>query len=160
LPAGERLTAQGNQLIRGFKDKLGPYVTLKDKNYFLDGTRRFIQKNELRYKISHSVNCGLFLDAGNTFLPLSDRKKFEEWYEEKKIDTKIKDNFYFFDKISNNYASSGFFVGLITPLGPINLDIAFPVYQPRDPINPEDFLDRRSKSKWVFVFGLSIGNET
>jgi outer membrane translocation and assembly module TamA len=80
------------------------------------------------------LGLGLFLDFGNTF----------GWYIEEENKIKIK----WSDYITKLAVGTGFGLRYETPIGPIRIDFATPLYDPM----------KKRKAFWDLVFVFGIGH--
>lgn len=153
LPANNRLLAGGSNEVRGFREQLGPYVLIKntlpngdvifEREDPLGGSNRFIFKSELRRQLIHDVlGTSVFYELGNSFFSNDESDKFQQRFEEKNTRESLRsveDNFPYTvqDVISdpqlllrNNFHSFGVALNLLTPLGALNLAVAWPLSEP------------------------------
>lgn len=166
LPAAELLHAGGVDLVRGFDRLLGPYVRYTSSvdgedvvRDILGGTDRLIINAKLRFLLMKRLTMNLFYDAGNTFLNQEMLNvynlRFKDVGQVIASEPVIYDNYpinVFSGDIQDMwrklYSSAGVAFAYLTPIGHIELSVAQPLYQPRDPRCREverDFicLDRR-----------------
>jgi outer membrane protein assembly factor BamA len=158
LPASERLSAGGPDLVRGFALQLGPYirrpvVDQATKNFLgyeydpIGGDRRVILKTELRYRVTPLLGISTFLDNGNAFLSGEQLENYENRLRitnetappgtgsaviEENIGYDLAD---LATKpgylISRNYFAYGLAGNLLSPIGAINLAYAWPLKEPK-----------------------------
>ena len=153
IPTSEALFAGGPDMVRGFNERLGPYIRYfsKDENgnenikeeEIIGGTVRFIGKLEFRYLLNQNWALNIFYDTGNSFLEQSEVKKINyrltNQNETESIPT-LEDNFmldfaksienpnYYLNKV---YTSTGLSINILTPLGSFRFGYAFPIKVPR-----------------------------
>ena len=181
LPYSERLQAGGVTKVRGFIKDLGPYILIKDdqgneEKITTGGTHRFILKNELRYKFTNRLASSLFLDCGNSFFTQSELDALKNKYLSQFATNtpEIYDNFsYQFRELlkhpnyllTKNYFSYGVSMSLISPVGPINAFLSWPLKEPTEEYCENDptscFPRSNQKSSWLkrFKFDINIGTE-
>lgn len=146
LPTTERLQANGVTRVRGFDKDLGPIVVSGDGNDHpaIGGTKRMIAKTDLRYRFTKIFAGSFFIDSGNTFLPTEEINKFKANFENQTSEgeaiPRIEDNIgYEFQDIFTNpgylynrhYLSYGVSLSFITPVGPVNAYLSYPLHEPR-----------------------------
>lgn len=178
IPASEALYAGGSELVRGYKEQLGPYLRYftEDRNgdetvleeQVVGGTARFVSKFELRTLISENSAISLFYDAGNSYIDKSELDKmnvrFEEQNETNTVPS-IEENFIFpieniFTDLDgyfkNVYTSTGVSYNYLTPLGSFRFGFAYPLKQPKSlncSKSTEFCFDRRHAGPGIFNQG-------
>lgn len=171
LPSTERLLARGVNLVRGFESELGPYVTIGGNKNIVGGTKRAIGKFESRYRMGEMLALSFFFDSGNTFLSAAEVKKFAEQFDKIPGRPTIEDNINYEFKellykpgyfISRHYLSYGLALNWLTPIGPINTSLSWPLREPPSPRCSEEgicFSRVRAASNWYnrYQFDLSVG---
>jgi outer membrane protein insertion porin family len=154
LPASERLYAGGSDLVRGFREQLGPYVRYpildesdnitSFRKEVTGGTRRLVLKLELRYQLAENKAVSTFVDSGNAFFTEEESSKFNATFAQLNTsrpgERSLEDNmaYDFADILSNpqllisqNYRSFGLAYNYLTPLGSLNIAYAWPWHEPK-----------------------------
>lgn len=171
LPSSERLFAGGSDRIRGFAERLGPYVTTSNRDV-LGGSRRVQLKNELRVKVYKDVaGMAIFLDSGNVFLSPEEQSALESNFRENDLGFEIADNATYTalellknPKLlwTNHYVASGIALKLLSPIGSINFALAWPVSEPEFDCQNRGLCFSRMKNEgfWLnrYKIELSIGS--
>lgn len=186
LPSGNRLQPGGADRVRGFARPLGAFVQTpgtENSTNILGGSQSVVLKTEMRYQVKpNSWGLALFLDVGNSFFTEKELRDFQKFYDNQPIDEKtnqkkippsIGDNYrYNVSSLSKNpkelytknFASSGVALKVLTPLGALNVAIAWPIHEPSSVGCQESgaCLSRASKStRWYkkYQLELNIGAE-
>ncbi|MDQ1266813.1 MAG: hypothetical protein QG635_1966 [Bacteroidota bacterium] len=145
VPADRQFFAGGANSVRGWSSRSLRYTKLKPQDFsdqtvynfisdFIGSSSIFEATAEMRYKIGKTgfagsaiddqlanISLAAFVDIGNTYGWLVGDNLNLDWYE----------------YISNLAVAGGFGIRYETPIGPIRLDIAWPVY---DPMNENEKL--------------------
>jgi outer membrane protein assembly factor BamA len=104
LPASERFFAGGDSTIRGFaRDSVGTPPTLTTEGFPLGGDAEIILNGELRMPVKGPFGAVVFVDAGNVFSNVADLN------------------------LTDLRTSLGFGGRYRSPIGPIRIDIGFPM---------------------------------
>ncbi|MDD9950940.1 MAG: BamA/TamA family outer membrane protein [Zetaproteobacteria bacterium] len=168
LPYSERLSAIGTSGVRGFVRELGPYVRLPDgSKEAIRGTRRTLLTTELRWRFDGNKAFHVFMDSGTTFLSDSELGKFRRFFEQSgRQDIRVESNIgYSHAKLienpefllSKHYASTGFGFSFITPIGPFEVQVAWPMVEPKSDIclaQADCFPRGKQQEKWYKNFQL------
>lgn len=106
LDPTSRFFAGGPSTIRGFRrDSVGPSETLGDRTIYVGGGAMIILNEEIRFPLWQSLRGAVFIDGGQVW---------EDWSA---IDGRLS-------------AGAGFGLRWTTPIGPLWLDVAWPVIRP------------------------------
>lgn len=143
----ERLSAIGGSGVRGFSEELGPYVELDNseeggatKKVMLRGNRRSLLTSELRWRLNDTWATHLFVDSGTTFLSDDELAKFDSFYTERGDGARVESNIGYshaklFSRpdylVRKHYWGAGVGLSIITPIGPIELQLAVPISEPK-----------------------------
>ena len=171
LPSTERLSAKGVEYVRGFQEELGPYAEVNGVKNAIGGTRRFVLKSELRYRISEMLGITGFLDSGNTFLSNREMRKFARHFATTEENPVVEGNVgYEFRELfyrpgfifSRNYLSYGTSLNWLTPIGAVNASVAWPMREPITTRCEEQgscFTRAKRRNRWYmrYQFDLSVG---
>ena len=128
IPASERFYAGSENTMRGYRYMtVSPFDDPKDPNKPTGGRSMLISSLEARMRFGEKFGGVLFTDIGNVYR--------DHWPQ-------LDDNL---------LASLGVGIRYFTPVGPLRLDVAFPLNRRRDPGKPKKFFDS------PFQIYLSIG---
>ena len=171
LPYSERFQAGGVVSIRGFQQKLGPWVRARDQSaepQTTGGSRRSLLRSELRYRIDDRFALSGFVDSGNTFFTHKEEKKIREIFKDRKQGRELRDNLDGHPGqllqnpkaiLKKHYNSIGLSASILTPVGPINGHLAWPVSEPdSSPCQSGEgcFIRRRERDPWIKKFQVYI----
>ncbi|MCB9229756.1 MAG: BamA/TamA family outer membrane protein [Deltaproteobacteria bacterium] len=176
LPYSERYQAGGVSTVRGFQQKLGPWVSTANQGappQTTGGSRRSLLRTELRQRLSSNFALSLFFDSGNTFFTQQEEKRIRELFQEGDQGLELQDNLpgqpgrllkkpWELERL--HYISAGASASIITPVGPINAYLAWPISEPRNAACSEDkecFIRRKERDPWLrkFQFYINIGTD-
>lgn len=166
LPYSERLQVGGMANVRGFEKKLGPYLILDDGSIeTTGGTARMLFLSELRYKFTPSWGGAIFVDSGNSFINEQQAKNFSSSGSLKGNNTFSFERLLYHPEFlrHKNFVSFGLSLGFITPLGPINTYISWPLVEPEssDCADEGCYQRARAKDRWLqkYQIDFNIGTE-
>ncbi len=175
LPSSERLFAGGSNRVRGFDRQLGPYVYSEgDKPEVLGATKRNVLSLELRQRFTPNIGASVFIDSGNSFFSADEIAKYNDRFSQASGSKKsVEDNFAYqysdilsdpsvvYDKHYNSYGTA---LNIITPIGPINIFLSYPISEPKSESCKENkicYPRANQAAQWYrrFQLDISIGSE-
>ena len=176
LPYSERYQVGGVSTVRGFEQKLGPWVSSEEAGsgpQTTGGSHRTLLRTELRYKITDYYAASLFIDSGNTYFTGSEEDRISQIFADAGNTRQLRDNLPNHPGQllgnpksigSKHYNSFGISASVITPVGPINGYLAWPISEPTlkgCDENQSCFIRRKERDPWIqkFQFYINIGTD-